>query len=59
MPVISLSTTATEEGMPERGVLSVPWPNPVEQLVNTIEAALLVSAPNDHPQQGGLLANGE
>ena len=40
MPVISLSTTATQESPPEKGVLSVPWPCTVEDLVDRIEAAL-------------------
>ena len=47
MPVISLSTTATQEGPPEEGVLSVPWPCTVEDLVGRIEAAL-TRRPN-HP----------
>jgi len=41
MPVIAL-TTAVEEGPPEQGVISVPWPSETEVLVERIEAALLV-----------------
>lgn len=50
MPVISLSTTATQEGLPENGVLSVPWPCTVEDLVGRIEAALVVPASSDRTQ---------
>ena len=43
MPVIVLSTTATEEGMSEKeGVVSVPWPSETKVLVERIEAALTV-----------------
>jgi hypothetical protein len=50
MPVISLSTTATQESLPENGVLSVPWPCTVEDLVERIEAALVVPASSDLTQ---------
>ncbi len=50
MPVISLSTTATQESLPENGVLSVPWPCTVEDLVDRIEAALVVPASSDRTQ---------
>ena len=50
MPVISLSTTATQESLPENGVLSVPWPCTVEDLVGRIEAALVVPASSDLTQ---------
>ena len=50
MPVISLSTTATQESLPENGVLSVPWPCTVEDLVERIEAALVVPASGDRTQ---------
>ena len=43
MPVIALSTTATEEGMSEKeGVVSIPWPSETKVLVERIEAALTV-----------------
>ncbi|HKH37307.1 MAG TPA: hypothetical protein VKA82_09090 [Rubrobacter sp.] len=42
IPVIALSTTATEENLPEKeGVISVPWPCETKVLVDHIEAALL------------------
>jgi hypothetical protein len=42
MPVIALSTTATEEDLPEKeGVIRVPWPCETKVLVEHIEAALL------------------
>src|SRR5215216_6136153 len=42
IPVIALSTTATEENLPEKeGVISVPWPCETKILVDHIEAALL------------------
>ena len=42
IPVIALSTTATEENLPEKeGVISVPWPCETKVLVERIEAALL------------------
>ena len=42
MPVLALSTTATEEAPPEKeGVLRVPWPCETKVLVERIEAALL------------------
>lgn len=40
MPVIAL-TTATEEDMPEKRVISVPWPCETKVLVERIESALL------------------
>jgi hypothetical protein len=40
MPVIALST-AEEGGLPEEGVISVPWPCKTKVLVDRIEAALL------------------
>jgi len=40
MPVIALSTTL-EDGPPEEGVISVPWPCETKLLVERIEAALL------------------
>jgi hypothetical protein len=41
IPVISLTTTATKESTRgEEGVLSVPWPNSIEDLVGYIETAL-------------------
>jgi len=40
MPVIALST-AVEEGLPQEGVISVPWPCETKVLVERIEAALL------------------
>lgn len=40
MPVISLSTTEGARG--EEGVLSVPWPCSIEDLVGHIETALFV-----------------
>jgi hypothetical protein len=41
MPVLALSTTATEEASPEKeGVQSVPWPCETKVLVERIEAAL-------------------
>ena len=47
MPVIALSTATTiEEGLPEEGVFTVPWPSKTEDLVERIEAALLVPAPS-------------
>ena len=47
MPVIALSTATTiEEGPTEEGVLTVPWPCKTEDLVERIEAALLVQAPS-------------
>jgi hypothetical protein len=46
MPVIALSTTGTKEGLPEEGVMTVPWPCKREDLVERIEAALLASAPS-------------
>ena len=39
LPVISLSTTSLEDP-PEEGVLIVPWPCVMENLVEMIEAAL-------------------
>ena len=46
MPVVSLSTTAaTEEPQRTERVLSVPWPCGIEQLMDRIEAALLLAAP--------------
>jgi hypothetical protein len=50
MPVISLSTTTTSESPPEEGILSVPWPCTVEDLVGRIEAALVVPASSDRTQ---------
>jgi hypothetical protein len=50
MPVISLSTTTTSESPPEEGVLTVPWPCTVEDLVGRIEAALVVPASSDRTQ---------
>jgi hypothetical protein len=45
LPVISLSTTTTMESTRrEEGVLSVPWPSPIEDLVGRIETALFVQA---------------
>jgi len=42
MPVIALSTTtATEDDLPEEGVIRVPWPSETKVLVKRIEAALL------------------
>jgi hypothetical protein len=47
MPVIALSTATTiEEGPKEEGVFTVPWPSKTEDLVERIEAALLVQAPS-------------
>ena len=48
MPVIALSTAKTiEEGLPEEErVMTVPWPCKTEDLVERIEAALLVPAPS-------------
>jgi hypothetical protein len=47
MPVIALSTATTiEEGPTEKGVFTVPWPSKTEDLVERIEAALLVPAPS-------------
>jgi hypothetical protein len=41
IPVISLTTTATKESTRgEEGVLSVPWPCSIEDLVGHIETAL-------------------
>lgn len=48
LPVISLSTTSLED-LPEEGVLIVPWPCVMEDLVGMIEAALY----------GRLLLNGK
>ncbi len=46
MPVVSLSTTAaTEEPQRTERVLSVPWPCGIEELMDRIEAALLLAAP--------------
>jgi hypothetical protein len=50
IPVISLSTTITSESPPEEGVLSVPWPCTVEDLVGRIEAAIVVPASSDSTQ---------
>ena len=50
MPVISLSTTTTSESPPEEGVLTVPWPCTVEDLLGRIEAALVVPASSDRTQ---------
>lgn len=50
MPVISLSTTTTSESPPEEGILSVPWPCTVKDLVGRIEAALVVPASSDPTQ---------
>ena len=44
MPVVSLSTTATKEGLPQEGVLRVPWPCSIEDLVSYIEVVLFVPA---------------
>ena len=47
MPVIALSKATTiEEGLPEEGVMIVPWPCKTEDLVERIEAALLRPAPS-------------
>ncbi len=48
MPVIALSTTTDKkEGLPEEaGVLTVAWPCKTENLVERIEAALLLQAPS-------------
>ena len=48
MPVIALSKATTiEEGLPEEErVMTVPWPCKTEDLVERIEAALLVQAPS-------------
>ena len=46
MPVLALSTTGTKEGLPEEGVVTVAWPCKTEDLVERIEAALLVPAPS-------------
>jgi len=40
MPVIVL-TTDTEEALPEKGIIRVPWPCETKVLVDHIEAALL------------------
>ena len=40
IPVIALST-ATEENLPEKRVISVPWPSETKDLVERIEAALI------------------
>ena len=46
MPVVSLSTTAaTEEPQRAERVLSVPWPCKTEELMDRIEAALLLVPP--------------
>jgi hypothetical protein len=46
MPGVSLSTTAaTEEPQRAERVLSVPWPCGIEELMDRIEAALLLAAP--------------
>ncbi len=46
MPVVSLSTTAaTEEPQRAEMILSVPWPCKTEELMDRIEAALLLAAP--------------
>jgi hypothetical protein len=52
MPVISLSTAPTTEALPERGILSVPWPCSMEDLVGQIEAALAERASSDYPCEG-------
>ena len=41
MPVILLSTSSTVESHSGRGVLSLPWPCTMEDLVDRIEATLL------------------
>lgn len=41
LPVISLSTTVVNESVLEEGVLSVPWPCAIEDLVARIEVAVL------------------
>ena len=48
MPVIALSkaTTIEEGSTEEEGVLTVAWPCKTEDLVERIEAALLVQAPS-------------
>ena len=54
MPVIALST-AEEGGLPEEGVLSVPWPCETKVLVERIEAALLdvpAASTSPTPQAG-------
>jgi hypothetical protein len=48
MPVIALST-AEEGGLPEEGVLSVPWPCETKVLVDRIEAALSVQTESSAP----------
>ena len=50
MPVISLSTTPTEESLSEGRVLNVPWPCTTDDLVGRIEAALVASASSNCPQ---------
>ena len=47
MPVVSLSSTtaATEEPQRTERVLSVPWQCGIEELMDRIEAALLLAAP--------------
>jgi hypothetical protein len=56
IPVIALSTTATEEAPPKKeGVISVPWPCETKVLVDHIEAALLhapAASTSPTPQAG-------
>ena len=49
LPVISLSTTESTRG--EEGVLSVPWPCSIEDLVGHIETALFVQAASTTQQE--------
>ena len=52
MPVISLSTTRQRRSCQEKeGVLSVPWPCSIEDLVGHIEAALFVQAASTTQQE--------
>jgi hypothetical protein len=50
MPVISLST-ATIKVQSEEGVLSVPWPCSIEDLVGHIETALFVQAASTQQEE--------